>query len=115
METTARIPSHLKLKNGIGKYIFKKAMANVLPKDIIERKKQGFAIPLASWFRGELRELAEHSLFGSEDGILNTAYLHRVWSQHQKGTYDRSMQLWAALMFRKWRETFGARRTKEGQ
>jgi len=108
METAARIPSRLKLKNGVGKYIFKKAIADVLPRDIIERTKQGFAIPLAIWFRGELRELAEQSLFGAEDGVLNTPYLRKIWSQHQKCICDRSMHLWAALMFRKWAETFGA-------
>src|SRR5258708_28628054 len=50
METAARIPSELKLKDGVGKYIFKKAMEDVLPKDIIYRKKQGFAFALANWF-----------------------------------------------------------------
>lgn len=113
METAARIPSRLKLNNGVGKFIFKKAMAGVLPKQIIERKKQGFAIPLANWFRRELRELTEQSLFGQEDGILNAAYLRKVWNQHQKGTYDRSMHLWAALMFRKWQETFGSKKLEE--
>jgi asparagine synthase (glutamine-hydrolysing) len=108
METAARIPSRLKLNNGAGKYIFKKALEDVLPRDILERKKQGFAIPLATWFRGELRELAEQSLFGAEDGILNTAFLRKIWSQHQRRIYDRSMHLWAALMFRKWGERFGA-------
>jgi asparagine synthase (glutamine-hydrolysing) len=107
METAARIPSQLKLKNGVGKYIFKKSVADVLPRDITERKKQGFAIPLANWFRKDLRDLAEQSLFGAQDGILDSDYLRKVWNQHQRGTYDRSMHLWAALMFRKWRETFG--------
>jgi asparagine synthase (glutamine-hydrolysing) len=108
METAARIPSQLKLNHGVGKYIFKKSMADVLPREIIDRKKQGFAIPLANWFRHELRELAEQSLFALNDGILNATYLRKVWNQHQKGTYDRSMHLWAALMFRKWSETFGS-------
>jgi len=113
METTAKIPSHLKLKGGVGKYIFKRAMEPVLPRDIIERKKQGFAIPLANWFRGELRELAEESLFNSQDGILNSGYLRKLWAEHQKCTHDRSMHLWAALMFRKWQHTFGTGRIEE--
>jgi asparagine synthase (glutamine-hydrolysing) len=110
METAARIPSCLKLNGGSGKYIFKKAVADLLPASVIERKKQGFAIPVAQWFRGELRELAQHSLFSSEDGILNTTYLRRIWHEHQKGTYDRSMHLWAVLMFRKWCEMFGTQK-----
>ncbi len=108
MESAARIPSELKLKDGVGKYIFKKAMEGVLPRDTIYRKKQGFAIPLANWFRRELHDLAEFSLFGTDDGILDARYLRKIWNQHQQGTCDRSMHLWAALMFRKWQEAFAS-------
>jgi asparagine synthase (glutamine-hydrolysing) len=108
METVARMPSELKLRGRSGKYIFKKAMEPMLPQGIIDRKKQGFAIPLDHWFRGELRELADDALFGSSDGILNPAFLKKIWSEHQQGQYDRSQQLWAVLMFRKWKASFGA-------
>jgi len=108
MEMVARIPSHLKLRNGEGKFILKKALEPVLPKEILYRKKQGFAIPLAKWFRNDLRELTEQSLFGQKDGILNTEYLRKIWNQHQSGKFDRSMHLWATLMFRRWQATFQA-------
>lgn len=108
MEQVARVPSSLKLRGGSGKYILKKAVEPLLPHDTIYRKKQGFAIPLGRWFRGELRELAENSLFSHADGILDPGFLKFVWNQHQKRQYDRSPHLWAVLMFRKWREKFGA-------
>jgi len=108
MEKVARIPSTLKLKGRTGKYIFKKAMAPTLPDDILHRRKQGFAIPLGQWFRQELREVTEKTLFGSSDGILEPAYLTKIWKQHQRGHYDRSAHLWSVLMFRKWKDTFGA-------
>lgn len=108
MEMVARIPSQLKLKNGEGKFILKKALEPVLPREILYRKKQGFAIPLAKWFRKDLRELTEQSLFGQSDGILNTGYLRKIWNQHQSGNYDRSMHLWATLMFRRWQTAFRA-------
>jgi asparagine synthase (glutamine-hydrolysing) len=106
MEEAARIPSSLKLRGRTGKYIFKKAMEPMLPQGILDRKKQGFAVPLDRWFRQDLRDMAYETLFGSDDGILDTAFLKKVWNQHQKGTYDRSAHLWAVLMYRKWKEAF---------
>src|SRR5256885_12016599 len=63
MEHVASMPSHLKLRGRTGKYIFKKAMEPVLPKEILHRRKQRFAVPLDHWFRHELRGLAYESLF----------------------------------------------------
>jgi len=106
MELAARIPSDLKLRGRTGKYIFKEAMSDILPHDILHRRKQGFAIPLASWFRRELKDVAWEAIFSHDDGILDQGYLRRVWDEHQRGTYDRSAHLWAVLMYRKWHETF---------
>jgi asparagine synthase (glutamine-hydrolysing) len=108
METIASIPSSLKLSGRTGKYIFKKAMAPLLDADIIERSKQGFAIPLDRWFRRELHDLTYEALFSQDDGILDRTFLKKIWDQHQKGQYNRSAHLWSVLMFRKWKETFRA-------
>jgi asparagine synthase (glutamine-hydrolysing) len=108
MEMAATIPSALKLRGRKGKYIFKKAMAQILPPDTIDRKKQGFAVPLARWFRHELRDLAHDRLFSFTDGILDQKFLKKIWEQHQSGHYDRSAHLWAVLMFRTWAKTFQA-------
>jgi asparagine synthase (glutamine-hydrolysing) len=110
MEHVASIPSDLKLHGRTGKYIFKKAMEPVLPNDILYRKKQGFAIPLDRWFRCELRDLAHAYLFRSDEGLLEHKFIQKIWDQHQSGHYDRSAHLWSILMFRKWQDTFGARR-----
>jgi asparagine synthase (glutamine-hydrolysing) len=106
LELTAKIPSSLKLRGTSGKYIFKKAMADILPHDVLHRRKQGFAVPLARWFRGELRDLAHDAIFSRDDGILDKPYLKKIWDEHQKETYDRSSHLWAVLMYREWREKF---------
>jgi len=110
MELAAKIPSSLKLRGRDGKYIFKKAVESVLPKGVTTRKKQGFAVPLGTWFRGELRETAHDAIFSNknDDGILDANSLRKIWDQHQRGDYDRSPQLWAVLMFRKWRQAFAA-------
>ena len=106
METVATIPSTLKLSGREGKYIFKKAMAPILKSEILDRRKQGFAVPLDRWFRQDLKDLTYEALFSTDDGILDRAFLKNIWDQHQKGTYDRSAHLWSVLMFRKWREAF---------
>jgi asparagine synthase (glutamine-hydrolysing) len=77
-------------------------MEDTLPRDIVYRAKQGFAVPLARWFRRDLRELARDTIFGTDDGILHGGYLRQLWREHQRGARDGSAQLWAVLMFRKW-------------
>jgi asparagine synthase (glutamine-hydrolysing) len=108
LELAARIPSSLKLRGRIGKYIFKKSMSSALPDGILNRKKMGFAIPLGRWFRNELKDVTYSTLFDSTDGILDQGFLKKIWNQHQRGHYDRSQHLWAVLMFRKWKASFGA-------
>jgi asparagine synthase (glutamine-hydrolysing) len=109
MEMLVRIPSSLKLRGRESKYILKKAMETTLPPDILHRNKQGFAVPLSRWFRDELKDMAHATIFDHRDGILNPRYLERIWSEHQRGTFDRSAYLWSVLMFRKWQTTFTSR------
>jgi asparagine synthase (glutamine-hydrolysing) len=104
MELIARMPSSLKLRNGQGKYIFKKALKQVLPESVLTRKKKGFAVPVAEWFRGELKDFAYESLIARQDDALNGTFVKRCWNQHQSGQRDWSALLWCVLMFKSWRE-----------
>ena len=104
MELIAQMPSSLKLRNGTGKYIFKKALRGVIPSEILNRAKKGFSIPIAEWFRGELKSFASDALFGRKDNLLNETFLLRCWNQHQRGQRDWSALLWCVLMFRTWQE-----------
>jgi len=107
MELVATIPSCLKLRGATGKYIFKKALAGLVPEPILNRKKMGFAIPLASWFRNELKEFAAEVLqHPGSDGLLDRATVQNIWNEHQRGLRDRSVPLWAVLMFRLWQREF---------
>ena len=106
MELIAQIPSSLKLHRGQGKYIFKKSLQRVLPPEVLNRRKRGFAVPVAEWFRGELKEVTHEALFGRQDGLLNSAFLMKCWHQHQQGRRDWSALLWTTLMFRKWHEVY---------
>jgi asparagine synthase (glutamine-hydrolysing) len=104
MELIATMPSSLKLHNGQGKYIFKKALQGVVPSCVLERKKKGFAVPVAEWFRGELKERAHDALFARPHDLLNATFLSSIWKQHQRGQRDWSALLWTVLMFRTWEE-----------
>src|SRR5262245_59322307 len=76
VEWAARVPSSLKLRMGEGKYIFKKSLRDLVPQGILYRSKMGFAVPLASWFRGPLRERVRNALTGPtlrEAGMFDTA------------------------------------------
>lgn len=106
MECVASIPSNLKLHSGVGKYILKKALEPILPHNILYRPKQGFAVPLDSWFRGELKDMAYNIVVETKDDLLDQNFLRKIWDQHQKNYYDRSALLWSVLMFRKWRQVF---------
>lgn len=104
MELIAQMPSGLKLHNGQGKYIFKKALERVLPAPILTRKKKGFAVPVAEWFRHELKDFAYEALIRREDNLLDGHFLASCWNQHQRGQRDWSTLLWSVLMFKSWRE-----------
>jgi asparagine synthase (glutamine-hydrolysing) len=107
MELAASMPSSMKLRGMNGKYIFKRALKQVLPEAVLHRRKMGFAVPLAQWFRTDLKELA-HDVIFSRDGnsFLNEATIKRVWQQHQSGFRNRSTELWTLLMFRLWERKF---------
>ena len=107
MELAARIPSTLKLRGLNGKYIFKKMLEQRLPQAIVRRPKMGFAVPLARWFRGELKDMAYDVIVGSKaDDLLQPNTVARIWAEHQGGFRDRSTELWTLLMFRLWQRQF---------
>ena len=92
----------LKLNNREGKYLFKNALEPYLPNDVLYRPKMGFSVPLASWFRGPLRERLRDALLGeqmSDSGWFRREVLERMVSQHQSGLRDHSASLWSLLMF----------------
>jgi asparagine synthase (glutamine-hydrolysing) len=108
MQLAARIPSDLKLHQGQGKYVFKKTLERVLPAEILRRSKKGFAVPVAEWFRGELKAFAHDTVFDRSDAMLNQAFLRTCWNQHQRGQRDWSALLWCVLMFRTWQTVSNA-------
>ena len=102
VEWTATIPAHLKIKQGCGKFLLKKAMENHLPNDVLYRKKMGFRVPLAEWFRGPLKNKLRATLLSDEirhSGLFNMATIEQWLTEHQSGVKEYSAPLWTLLMF----------------
>ena len=102
VEWLATLPSSLKVRGAEGKFVLKKAMEPYLPAEILYRPKMGFAVPLAGWFRGPLRQRVRDAVLGErllDTGIFNPAYLKHLVDAHQSGLRDYSAPLWSLLMF----------------
>jgi len=102
VEWMAGLSPDMKLKEREGKYIFKKSLENYLPNDILYRPKMGFAVPLAGWFRGPLKDKVNDALLGEtmqQCGLFDQAFLQKMVSQHQSGLRDYSAPIWSLLMF----------------
>jgi asparagine synthase (glutamine-hydrolysing) len=102
VEWLATLPSSLKVRGSEGKYALKSAMETHLPSEVLYRPKMGFAVPLAGWFRGPLRERARDTVLGTrllDTGLFNPSYLRHLLEAHQSGLRDYSAPLWTLLMF----------------
>lgn len=102
VEWLATLPSSLKIDGHEGKSLLKKTMQPYLPQDILYRPKMGFALPLARWFRGPLRQRVQDAVLGERlqaTGWFNPDYLQHLVSAHQCGKCDYSAPLWTLLMF----------------
>lgn len=102
VEWMSGLSPDLKLRGQEGKYLFKKALENRLPREILYRDKMGFGVPLAEWFRGPLKERVRKALLETglpETGFFNPVTLQRLVEQHQSGKSDYSAPLWSLLMF----------------
>ncbi|MCM2347591.1 MAG: asparagine synthase C-terminal domain-containing protein, partial [Acidovorax soli] len=96
------LPSDLKIRNGEGKYVFKKAFEPLLPHDVLYRPKMGFSVPLASWLRGPLAQRMQESVLSPRmlaSGYFNAGTLQTLISQHLGGHHDHSTALWMLIMF----------------
>ena len=109
MEFAARIPSRMKLNGTSLKHILKAAVRDLLPREIIDRRKMGFGVPLERWFRGELREMMCDVLLGpraASRGLFRPAAVEQLVQEHLSGRRDRQAQLWCLLSLELWFQRF---------
>lgn len=109
MQWAVKLPTHLKLGKHTGKYLLKKYAENILPKQALAKKKQGFAIPIDSWFRNELYELAR-DIINSQSfihrGIFNHKYACKILDEHSRNVKQNGEHLWQMLSFELWAREF---------
>ena len=102
VEWVASLSSGVKIKSGEGKWLLKKSMEPHLPNDVLYRPKMGFAVPLARWFRGPLKQRVRAALLEGQlgqTGFFNRKYLEHLVDAHAAGQRDYSAPLWTLLMF----------------
>jgi len=102
-----RLPLEIKIKNGEGKWLVRQVLYKYVPRELIERPKAGFAVPVGQWIRGPLREWASELLNEEKiqrEGYFNSKLVKELWEQHLSGRHDWTPRLWAILMFQSWLE-----------
>ena len=109
IEFAATVPSDLKMRGFRGKWLFRKALRDLLPRNILYRQKRGFSIPHARWLRGELRPLLRDTLLSKrvyERGLLARPTVERLLDEHDSGRVDHGLRLWNLLWLELWHQTF---------
>ncbi len=106
-ELAWRLPLHMKIRGNVGKWALRQVLYRHVPRELIERPKAGFAIPIGQWLRGPLRAWAEELLDPSRlqaEGYFRPEPIQNVWKEHLSGRYDHTPKLWAILMFQSWHQ-----------
>ncbi|RJP28989.1 MAG: asparagine synthase (glutamine-hydrolyzing) [Candidatus Omnitrophota bacterium] len=109
MEFAARLPSSYKIKNGIRKYILKKAIKGIVPDRNVYRRKMGFGVPIGRWFRNELKEYIRDTLLEPKTlrrGYFNAGIVKKLVEDHIGLRKDYSFQLWSLLVLELWHRKF---------
>jgi asparagine synthase (glutamine-hydrolysing) len=105
VELGLALPDHLKRRGREGKIALRRAFADDLPASVAHRGKSGFGVPLAAWFRGELRPLARELLLGEparSRGWFRAAAVERLLEDHAAGRADNGHRLWTLVMLELW-------------
>jgi asparagine synthase (glutamine-hydrolysing) len=109
LEFSMNIPCSFKIKNGVRKYILKRALSDILPDEILNRNKMGFSIPLIYWFRNELKGFAYQTILNNSEGIkqfFNLNYVKQLLDEHVSGRKNHAQRIWALIVFEMWYRRF---------
>lgn len=101
------LPLRMNIRNGQGKWILRQLVYKYVPRELIERPKMGFGVPIGAWLRGPLRDWAESLVDQSrirQEGYLDAEAIRKKWLEHQSGARNWQYPLWNVLMFQAWME-----------
>jgi len=107
VEHCFRLPRHLKVRNGVSKWLLREVLYRHVPRPLIDRPKMGFGVPIDHWLRGPLRDWAEALLDERRlvaEGFFRPRLIRERWEQHLSGQINWQYQLWCVLMFQGWHE-----------
>jgi asparagine synthase (glutamine-hydrolysing) len=94
------LPMRMKLANGQGKHLLRQVLYRHVPRETVERPKQGFAVPIGEWLRGPLKDWAGDMLSATalnQRGLISPEPVETLWAEHQSGRFDHSARLWAVI------------------
>jgi asparagine synthase (glutamine-hydrolysing) len=109
VEFAASLPPQLKFRGSVSKYLLKRHVAERLPAADVHRPKQGFELPLATWLRGDLREMARDLLFSTRAagrGYVRPEAVRRLWDTHQSCARNQASKLWALMVLELWHRQY---------
>jgi asparagine synthase (glutamine-hydrolysing) len=109
IELAASLPSTLKFRDGVSKYLLKRYAERHAPASVVHRPKKGFTIPLAEWLRGPLRSTAAELLLSERArhrGYFDAGAVRSLWAQHDRRQRDRAHQIWTLMMLELWHRMF---------
>ncbi|MDX2502918.1 MAG: asparagine synthase (glutamine-hydrolyzing) [Gammaproteobacteria bacterium] len=105
VELSWRMPLSMKIKDNQSKWALRQVLYRHVPKELIERPKMGFSVPIDQWLRGELKGWATSlldTIDDAADGMLSKQPILKIWNEHISGRRDHSHRLWTVLMFLAW-------------
>ncbi len=105
IELAWRIPLRMKIREGVGKWVLRQILYKYVPKELLQRPKMGFGVPIEHWLRGPLREWAEDLLTEEslkQHGLLNVEYIRAKWKEHLSERRNWQYLLWNVLIFQDW-------------
>ena len=99
------LPMDMKWREGQTKWVLRQVLYRHVPRQMIDRPKKGFSVPIAAWLRGPLKDWAADLLDAKRleaEGFLNPVMITTAWNEHISGRVDRHNDLWSVLMFQQW-------------
>jgi asparagine synthase (glutamine-hydrolysing) len=105
VEFAWKLPLQMKLRGRTTKWILRQILYKYVPRELIERPKMGFGVPIDRWLRGPLRDWAESLLSDrriSEDGLLDSGRIQKKWKEHLTGDHNWQYLLWSVLVLQDW-------------